>query len=203
LDQYLNGTRAFVEYLNNLRSEKPRQILEILQETPGLNILELAERLGIRRTAVKHHIRRLERDRMIGKVRQGRHVLHFPASFDRRKRAAICLLRVDSVRMVAEEAFRTPVLSWRELEGRTGLSHRTVRRAVRELETNELLVVERDMRKGSHRLHLHPEMRLVLAEYLSEPAEPTAEGHVAQRVIMWALPAVQGLHELTEAFRRH
>jgi DNA-binding MarR family transcriptional regulator len=149
-----NHMRRLLDTLGRIRSEKRRTLLEILNRQPGLNIDELAQSLGVRRTAAIHHLRRLEKQITIVRVRQGRHVLHFLGSLPPARRAAICLARVPSIRRIIDDLVQFPQYSQQAVAERIGVSRRTVRRAIRRLLQGRLidLVPADDGRNVSVRL---------------------------------------------------
>lgn len=187
LERYVNGTRPFLNYFTQLRSEKGKKLLAALQERPGLNIDELAQALGVRRTAAKHHLRRLERDHVVVRIRQGRHVLHFPSSMNPTQRTAFTVLRVPSIRAVLLDLFSNASHSKAHIAQRLRVSTRTVRRALRKLEQQGLARVQLPLGGGADLVHLHPEMRIALArsthldqvgahdDAVTESAQPPAQ----------------------------
>lgn len=131
--------RRLLETLARIRSDKRRRLLEVLDRHPGLNIDELAQALGVRRTAAIHHLRRLEKQATIVRVRQGRHVLHFLGALPPARRNAICLARVPSIRRIVEDLAQNPVYSQEGIAARVGVSRRTVRRAIHRLAQGGLI----------------------------------------------------------------
>jgi DNA-binding MarR family transcriptional regulator len=134
-----NQMQRLLDTLARLRSEKRRRLLEVLDRSPGLNIDELAQTLGVRRTAAIHHLRRLEKQITIVRVRQGRHVLHFLGSLPPSRRAAICLARVPSIQRIIQDLAQNPQYSQEDVATRVGVSRRTVRRAIRRLSEFRLI----------------------------------------------------------------
>ncbi len=55
-------------------------ILQTIEDIPGLNLREIADHVGASRGAVRHHIHRLDRDRLVVVQRQGNHQFHFATS---------------------------------------------------------------------------------------------------------------------------
>lgn len=154
----------------------PRQerVLALLDQYPGLNIDELAGALGVQRTAAKHHVQALERRGMLVRVRQGRHLLHFPADLPPVERLVFTVFRVPSVRRVAEEVFLDPSVSREALAERLEVTPRTVRRALGLLLRQGLMQVHQS--SGQRTLHLHPQLRVLLAR---QPSPPQARASAA------------------------
>lgn len=144
-----------------------RSIYRFIVEHPGLNLQELADAVGVNRTAIVYHVRRLMRDAFVSTQRQGPHVLHFPNTMSREQRVALSLLRIASVRAVASELQHDPEVSFTGLASKLGTSVRTVRRALRSLQGSGLLHVEAGVpaHAGKRTAHLHPELRLLLARW--------------------------------------
>jgi DNA-binding MarR family transcriptional regulator len=147
------------------RVQNPRHaaLLSILYKRPGLNIRELAEMLSVTRTAAKYHLRRLERSNLVVKVRRGHHQLFFPFDMSERRRDAIVLLRIGAVRLVAQELFEHPREDWTQIGERVQISTRQVRRIVRQLRKARLIEVAPGGGISAHNVHMHPELRLLLA----------------------------------------
>jgi predicted transcriptional regulator len=154
-----NGIHSVPEIQNPRR----RTLVAILNKRPGLNIYELAALLSVTRTAAKYHLRRLEREHMIVKVRRGHHQLFFPMNMSERRRTAIVLLRIGAVRLVAEEFFRDPRQQLVQVARRINISTRQVRRIVRQLNKAHLLEVAPGEGRSHHIVHMHPELRLLIA----------------------------------------
>lgn len=149
---------------------KAQLVVRILHDQPGLNIDELATRMGVRRTAANHHVRVLEREGLVVRVRQARHQLHFAGDTTGFERGMLCALRVPSVQDVARLLFGGAPPASAPLAAKLGVSARTVRRALRLLASQGLLRVED--RDGARIGHLHPALRVVLAR---EPVEPDGQ----------------------------
>lgn len=154
-----NGIHSPPEVQNPRR----RALVTILNKRPGLNIHELAALLSVTRTAAKYHLSRLERENLIVKVRRAHHQLFFPASMSERRRTAIALLRTGALRLVAQELFRDPHQDWAEISRRVLISKRQVRRIIRQLRRAHLIEVGPGEVRAQHLVHMHPELRLLLA----------------------------------------
>jgi DNA-binding MarR family transcriptional regulator len=178
--------RRLLDTLSRIRSEKRRRLLEILDRQPGLNIDELAKSLGVRRTAAIHHLRRLEKQTTIVRVRQGRHVLHFLGSLPPARRAAICLARVPSVRRIVEDLAVNPVYSQEAVAARVGVSRRTVRRAIRRLLQGRLIDIAESEDRRAPAVRLSAELRQGVGPTMDLPA-PVSAAPVAPSP-PWGIP---------------
>ncbi|HEX2066154.1 MAG TPA: winged helix-turn-helix transcriptional regulator [Candidatus Thermoplasmatota archaeon] len=146
-----------------------RAMYHFIVEHPGLNLQELADAVGIQRTAALYHVRRMVREAVVVTQRHGPHLLHFPSAMPREQRTALSLLRVPSVRAVALALHHDPGLSHGALAAKLDTTVRTVRRAMRTLQSNGLLRIE-EASQGSGRIaHLHPELRLLLVRWQPGP----------------------------------
>lgn len=152
---------------------KAQLVVRTLHERPGLNIDELAAVMGVRRTAANHHVRILERDGLVVRVRQARHQLHFAGDTTGFERTMLCAMRVPSVLDVARLLFNGAPPSSSRLAETLGVTTRTVRRALRLLANQSLLKIEE--RQGVRIAHLHPTLRLVLAREYGATAEQAAK----------------------------
>lgn len=155
-------TPAAARWLRPL-GRQPRRILEALATGPGQNIDELAARLGLRRTAINHHLRVLLRVGKVVRVRQGRHALHFPVETPPDQRIALSLLRIPGVNAVTRDVFLEPATECRDRADRLGLSPRHVRRALRILVRHGMARTDPVSSTSGPITHLHPAMRLVVA----------------------------------------
>lgn len=153
---------------------QPTRILEALGQVPGQNVDELSATLGLRRTAVNHHVRVLLRVGRIVRVRQGRHALHFLVETRPQQRVALSLLRIPGVQAVATDVFREAHGGCADRADRLGLSPRHVRRALRLLAKHGMARVEKGGRRVPDVTHLHPELRLVLALQQQDPGADAA-----------------------------
>lgn len=150
---------------------KAQSIIQILHLRPGLNIEELARALGVQRTAANHHVRILEREGILVRVRQARHQLHFAGDTTPLEREVLCLLRIASVQRVVRALFEGQPPTGDTLGPALGLTGRTARRALRLLNSRGLLRVENGA-DGARRAHLHPTIRLLLARVPGTPDAP-------------------------------
>lgn len=154
------GSPSHPENLNR------RAMYRFIVDHPGLNLQELADAVGIQRTAALYHVRRMVREARVVTQRHGPHLLHFPSDMPREQRTALSLLRIPSVRAVALELHRDPKLSPGALAAKLDTTVRTVRRALRALQSNGLLRIEETPSPQSGRVaHLHPELRILLVRW--------------------------------------
>lgn len=126
----------------SLRGEGTRQRLtDLVAQRPGSSIRELADALGIRRTAVVHHLRLLGRAGTVRSVRSGRRLLVFPACANPFE-GLVGLLRLRAVRRLVEVLRDEPGLSVRGAARRLGVTPRAVRYHAMRLRDLGLLRVE-------------------------------------------------------------
>lgn len=156
------------------RNPNCRRLMDLIQEVPGLNIQELSDQAGIHRTAANYHVRRLIQAGYVATLRQGPHLLHFPVGIPPAQRVALGLLRIPSVRAAVQECFYHPTASWPDLAGRLHVTIRTVRRAIHALQRKDLVHLERHGRAREYTIHLHPDLRLVMARWIM-PAPPARD----------------------------
>ncbi|MHB1262008.1 MAG: helix-turn-helix domain-containing protein [Thermoplasmatota archaeon] len=149
-------------------------ILDLLEHNPGLNLDEVAAALGVRRTAAKHHLRLLERDGLVVRVQQGRHVLHFRHGLPVVDQEIFRLFRVPSVRRVAEALYFDPACRREDLAATLDVTPRTIRRAIRHLSRAGLARSEEGP-QGPLVL-LHPRLRMLVARGAAPPPAPSRPG---------------------------
>lgn len=150
---------------------QPLRVLDLLERLPGLNIDELSAQLDLRRTAINHHLRILLRLGAVVRIRQGRHALHFRAETPAQERLALSLLRIPGVLAFSLDAFTRPEGESAARAQRLGISTRHARRALRLLVRSGMARTDPRVRREPPVVHLHPQMRLVLARI--PPASPS------------------------------
>lgn len=143
------------------RSPNRRRVLLHIQAHPGSCLQEIADSIGLTRTALAHHLRALERDKLVSSVRQGRRVLLFPSSITRpAERSVLGLLRQASARAVLEALYVHPTESFRKVAIRLGMAPHTLRWHVQRLQEQGIIhVLQHGMGGKSHTLHFHPSVR--------------------------------------------
>lgn len=143
-----------------LRRQQQR-VLSVLTDRPGLNIDELSASLGLRRTAINHHVRVLLRSGLVVRLRQGRHALHFTSGTSPCQRAAFCALRIPGVSALCRDAFDHPCDALSSRSERLGLSRRHVRRAFKML-VKQGLATSKPGLDHAVTIHLHPDLRILI-----------------------------------------
>lgn len=158
--------------LDRITNANQRRLARLIHERPGLNGQELSQAIGVTRTAINYHIRRLCAAGFVVSERQGSHLLHFPHNTSPARRRALALLRLDSVRVLATAAYHSPQIRIQQLAVRSDMNPRTLRRALHTLRHHDLVRCE----KNGHAqvVHLHPELRIVLARWA--PPEAHRDG---------------------------
>jgi DNA-binding MarR family transcriptional regulator len=154
-------------------STRQRAVMEIIHHEPGLNLQELADRLDLHRTAVKHHVRRLARTGHVILLRKGRHVLHFTKWMSGKERTTLAWLRVGSVRAIVSAVFEHPGISVAKLSANLEISPRTVRATLRVLVHEDLIHLTKSPGVRTRQVHLDREARLVWARWF-DPAQAAA-----------------------------
>jgi predicted transcriptional regulator len=139
-----------------------RRLLSFLEAHPGRSLRELADHLGVTRTAAVYHVRRLERRGLVTRLRHGTRRLLFPSSIpDTAGRHLLASFRLHNARVIAQALHADPTLSWRAVARKLGLGTNTVRWHVARLEEQGLIrVVARGRRR--HVIALHPELQQAL-----------------------------------------
>lgn len=156
------------------------RILQTIEETPGLSIEEVADRVALSRSTVRYHIDRLSSDRLVVIQRQGNHRLHFPASMPRMRCRALTLLRLGSIRSVVDAVMQPvgtsdppgPTTRFRTatIADETGVGVRSVYRCVRTLERAGLAEMTPTGTRGSYFMAVHPELRIAWVFYAKDAA---------------------------------
>ena len=142
LDQYLRG-----------------QIHAYIIASPGEHYNAIKEQLGVTNGALAYHLRVLERSGYIRPVRDGMYKRFYPMGVKIPKRRRLSVFQEVLVKTVRDN----PALSQKDIAERLGVSNQVVNYHVKQLETANILRLERDGR-GS-RLFLGPE---------APPADPVS-----------------------------
>lgn len=114
------------------------RLLALVAGRPGMSIRELAQALGVRRTAVVHHLRKLGAAGKVRCVRSGRRLLAFPAAATPYE-GLVGLLRLETVAALVAALRQDPSLSVRGLARRLDVTPRAVRYHLLRLESLGLL----------------------------------------------------------------
>lgn len=140
-----------------------QRLLAIVRAEPGLCLQELADRIGLTRTAAIYHVRNLSKRGYLSCVRQGRRVMHFvPDATRPPERTMLGLLRLTTVRTVLDELHRDPGVSWRTLARKLDMAPHTIRWHVSRLRREGVLeVLPRENGLGRE-VRIHPTVRMHL-----------------------------------------
>lgn len=173
----------------------PRQatLLAAVRAEPALNIREIAQRLGVRRTAANHHVTALARKGLLATLRQGRHLLHFPAAMPLPERRCLAALRIASVRATVAASVPRGGLSVEELAAAAGLKARTARGTVRFLRQHGLVHVEKVPGLRAPRVHLDQGTRVTWARWFDPARDHVGPRPLEQMPTSMALLGLFGL----------
>lgn len=135
-----------------------RKVLDLVGECPGISIQELADRVGVSRTATVYHVRKLTKAGTLGTARVGRRVVHFMVARSAEFPGVACgMVRLPTVAPLLSTLIRKPEISWRELARRLSLTVQTIRWHVGRLEKMGLLSV-RPTASGGHMVILSDQL---------------------------------------------
>lgn len=167
--------------LSTLVREPTRQrLVDEVARRPGSSIRELADALGIRRTAVVHHLRLLSRSGRVRCVRAGRRLLVFPPAASPFE-GLVGLVRLPTVQALLRAVQADPASSVRGLARAVGITPRAVRYHL--LRLSNLGMLEMGWGLGGRRVVLlHPEAVQALQPDLGLPqaTEPLLEALARQ-----------------------
>jgi predicted transcriptional regulator len=136
------------------REPTRQRLAEEVARRPGSSIRELADALGIRRTAIVHHLRLLGRSGRVRCVRAGRRVLVFPPA-ESPFEGLVGLVRLPTVQALVRAVQADPGLSVRGLARAVGITPRAVRYHL--LRLGNLGMLEMGWGIGGRRVvQLHP-----------------------------------------------
>lgn len=150
-----------------------QRLHDIVRTNPGICLQEIADRMGLSRSATVHHVRRLVRRQFLVVVPQGRRAAHFVAdhSLKHTERTLLSLLRQQTTRTILGEIQREPTIAWNELARRLRVGSHSIRWHIARLRRAGLVEVHPDGDDGrSHRVALLPELQRHLRDQASTPA---------------------------------
>lgn len=151
-----------------LNSPTRSEVVLLLKEQPGLNIVEIAARLKLSVSSTRYHLRRLLRAGTIVAHRQGHHRLHFPSSMRPTQRTSVALLRIASIRSLVEAIIQDPVVKPTALATSLGYSARSIRRSLKILIRAGLAREEVNPDTSTRRIELGADLRLAWAFWVSD-----------------------------------
>jgi DNA-binding MarR family transcriptional regulator len=130
------------------------RLREIVRANPGICLQEIADRMGLSRSAAVHQIRRMVRRQLLVVVRQGRRASHFIADepLKTAERTLFSLMRLPTARAILDEITRTPTISWNELARRLNVGGHSIRWHVARLMRNGLIEVVPEADGRAHRV---------------------------------------------------
>lgn len=159
------------------RDESPvspnrERVLAFIAANPGCSRQDIADAVGLNRTAVAHHVATLRRCNLAGCQRQGRRVLHFPVLGLPAAPTLLGLLRLDGARRVLLALAEDPNRSVRALARALGIAPHSVRWHVARFEREGLVQVHGGL-VGPRRFELNRAvLELLASEGLAGAAEP-------------------------------
>jgi predicted transcriptional regulator len=149
-----------------------QRLRELVLANPGMCLQEIADRLGLSRSATVHHVRRLIRRGVLVAVRQGRRASHFVAEHPLKtnERSLLSLIRLTTTKNILAELSREPTLAWNEIARRLRIGAHSVRWHISRLRREGVLEVHPEGEGRAHRVAVAPE----LLPHLSQSFGPAA-----------------------------
>lgn len=114
------------------------RIVQLVEATPGLSLQDLVHQLGLSRTAVARHTRRLAKEGRIRRIRSGRRVLHVGMAHEGHP-TILAAMRQRTARMVLESYQADPRMPVRELARRLDVTPKAIRWHVKRFRADGLL----------------------------------------------------------------
>jgi predicted transcriptional regulator len=136
------------------------RLQEIVRSNPGICLQEIANRMGLSRSATVHHVRRMVRRQLLLVVPQGRRVAHFVAdqTLKSNERTLLSLLRQETTRTILDEIQKEPTVAWNELARRLNVGSHSIRWHIARLRRAGLIELAPESDGRSHRVSLLPEL---------------------------------------------
>jgi DNA-binding transcriptional ArsR family regulator len=147
----VGGTAALLLGLFSRHDREPhaeesrRRILKLVAGSPGLSITELAHLTALPRGTIRHHVRRMERERKVRTIREGRHRRVVTTGGRAWDTDSVALLGNRALRNVAYAIAGHPGFAQKEIAALLGLAPSTVTWHVKRLRDAGLIRQERSV----------------------------------------------------------
>lgn len=123
------------------------EVYHLVQANPGANFHELEKKVDFGASTLNYHLRVLERNQFVSRVKDGRYVRFFDRQsghYSRHRKDAACALRNDTTAKIAAHIAQNPGAAQCDLAQRFGIAASTVSWHIRRLQENGLVMMQRD-----------------------------------------------------------
>lgn len=129
-----------------LRHPIRRSLMDLVRNDPGVRAHEARKVLGIHSAAVRHHLKILEKSRLVDVVRRGRRVHLYPHDSAARNAEALALLRETHVQRIMRLIRLKNEQTQKQLAVRAGLSQPSLSQLLQRMERSGIISRERRRR---------------------------------------------------------
>lgn len=130
-----------------LQHKGRQQVYDLVQAEPGMHFMDLCERLPFGASTLNYHLRVLERNDFVHRVKDGRYVRFFDrrtGDFAGERKTAVSALRNDTTAAIADCILHNPGIAQRDLAEAFGIAPSTVSWHVERLQKSGLVDKQRD-----------------------------------------------------------
>lgn len=130
-----------------LQHDGRQQVYDLVQAEPGMHFMDMCERLPFGASTLNYHLRVLERNEFVSRVKDGRYVRFFDrrtGDFAGDRKAAVSTLRNDTTAAIADCIVQNPGIAQRDLAHAFGIAASTVSWHVERLQKSGLVDKQRD-----------------------------------------------------------
>lgn len=123
------------------------EVYERIKADPGMHFMDLCERLDFGASTLNYHLRVLERNGYVTRVKDGRYVRFFDrqdGSYSRDRKVAASTLRNDTTAKIAAHIIQNPGVAQRDLAKCFGIAASTVSWHIGRLQKDGLVEKQRD-----------------------------------------------------------
>ncbi len=130
-----------------LQHDGRQQVYDLVQAEPGMHFMDLCERLPFGASTLNYHLRVLERNEFVTRVKDGRYVRFFDrrsGAFAGERKTAVSALRNNTTAAIADCIVQNPGIAQRDLAEAFGIAASTVSWHVERLQRSGLVEKQRD-----------------------------------------------------------
>lgn len=122
------------------------QVYNMVQAEPGMHFNDLLQRLSFGQSSLNYHLRVLEKNNFVTRVKDGRYARFFDRQnghYSQGRKEAVSTLRNGTTAAIAEHVIRNPGVAQKDLSGQFGIAPSTVSWHIQRLASHGLVDKER------------------------------------------------------------
>lgn len=142
------GIAGYARVQGNEVLEHPAraQVYNLVQGEPGMHFNDLLQRLSFGQSSLNYHLRVLEKNDFVTRVKDGRYARFFDRQnghYSQGRKEAVSTLRNGTTAAIAEHVIRNPGVAQKDLSGQFGIAASTVSWHIQRLASHGLIDKER------------------------------------------------------------